>query len=153
MLKSSLIVLALAALASQARAASCNLISGYFKTTTSQCRYSRDGVKFFDEGSKDIKITYSENLNVLTVLMNVSSGPYTLSYVADGKEQIGRPMFEGEKYVAQCENNHLHVRAEMSALKNPFIHDYNLTVDGKMVYQESFEGDSFIRVCEMERGQ
>jgi hypothetical protein len=49
------------------------------------------------------------------------------------------------------ENIHIHIRADVSALKHPLIHDYTITADGKMVYQESFEGSTFIRICEMDK--
>ena len=54
-------------------------------------------------------------------------------------------------HTAQCENNHIHIRAEMSALKYPLIRDYTITTEGKLVYKESFEGDTFFRICEMDR--
>ena len=133
------------------QAGTCNLVSGYFKTTTTECRYSHDGVNFFNEGHKDIKIAYTEKTDSLNVLMNVSGSSYSLNYTVDGKVQNGRPMYEGEKYTASCENNHIHVRAEMSAFKHPLIHDYTITDEGKMIYEESFEGSSFVRICEMDR--
>lgn len=147
----TVIALALLIGSVSAHAGTCDLISGSFKTTTTECKYSHDGVTFYPEGYKDINLAYKEQGEALTVVMNVSSGPYTLNFVADGKPQTGRPMFEGEKYTAQCENNHIHTRSEMSALKYPLIHDFTATPDGKMTYQESFEGDKFVRICEMER--
>lgn len=134
-----------------AQAGTCDLISGSFKTTTSVCRYSHDGEKFFNEGHKQIKIAFQERNKALAIVMDVSQGPYTLNYIADGKEQVGRPTYEGNKYIAQCENNHIHTRAEMQGLKRPLITDFMITSDGKMVYQQSFEGSSFVRICEMDR--
>lgn len=132
-------------------AGTCNFVSGSFETTTKECQYSHDGVNFFNEGYKDINIIYNEQNKELTVVMDVSHGPYTLTYVTDGKMQAGRPMFEGESYVAECENNHIRIRAEMSALKYPIVFEYKAEADGKLIYQQKFEGGNFIRNCEMHR--
>jgi len=125
-------------------AGTCDLVSGYFKTTTSQCQYSHDGVTFYNEGYDDIRVAYVEQTHGLTVVMHVSNGPYILNYIADGTEKAGRPMYEGDKYIAQCDNNHIHTRAVMSALKFPMLTDFTMTHDGKMFYKQSFEGDSFV---------
>ncbi len=134
-----------------ARAATCGLVSGSFKTTTSECQHSLDGVTFYNEGYKDINISYTEKTYALTIVMNVSNGAYTLNYIADNNERIGRPMYEGDKYTAYCENNHIHTRALMSELKSPMLTDFTMTEDGKMVYKQYFEGDTFVRICKMDR--
>ena len=132
-------------------AGTCDLVSGSFKTTTSECQYSTDGINFYNEGYKDINVAYSEQTFALKIVMNVSYGAYTLNYIADGKERAGRPMYEGDKYTAQCENNHIHTRAVMSALKYPMLTDFTMTADGKMFYRQTFEGDRFVRICNMNR--
>ncbi len=131
-----------------ANAGTCDLISGSFKTKTAECYTIHNGVHYGD-GYMEIRTAYNESAKSLNVEM--VSRNYSLSYVADGKEQTGRPQFEGSKYTAQCDNNHAHIRADLG-MKFPLLYDYSINADGKLVYQESFEGDSsFVRVCEMDR--
>lgn len=134
-----------------AHADACDQISGYFKTTTVECKYSHDGVNFFNEGYKDINFDYDKASKRLAVTMNVSTGPYDLSYVVDGQENVGRPMYEGDKYLAKCENNNFHIRAVFSALKKPLVHSYSFQENGVLTFQETLEGSTFIRVCELDR--
>lgn len=129
----------------------CDLFTGKYKTVSTPCRYSHDGVKFFNEGYREFHIAYKEQGNLLRVVMNPEDGTYTLNYNADGKEHVGRPDFEGDKYTAICSNNQIHVRAVVSALKYPLVTDYTLTSMDKLTYRESFEGSSFTRICEMDR--
>lgn len=129
----------------------CSLVSGSFRTVAFECRYSRDGIIFYNDGYKDISLDYAERTNALTIVMNLSSSPYTLNFIADGRPQTGRPAYEGDKYTALCENNSIHARTVTSILKYPWIRDYTITSKGTMIYKESFEGDSFVRICEMDR--
>jgi hypothetical protein len=131
-----------------AQAGTCDLISGSFKTKTAECYTIHNGVQYGD-GYMEIRTDYNESAKSFKVEM--VSRKYSLSYVADGKEQTGRPQFEGSKYTAQCENNQAHIRADLG-MKFPLLYDYSINTNGKLVYQESFEGDtSFVRVCEMDR--
>lgn len=132
-----------------ALAGTCDLVSGTFKTVSSQCEYSHDGVKFFPEGGKEIGISFQADSKVLSIAM--ISDKYKLSYVADGMEQIGRPQFEGDSYTADCENNQIHIRGVFSAYKHPMITDFVVNTDGSMSYKQSFEGNNFVRICEMNR--
>ena len=107
-----------------------------------------NGVRSSD-GHREVRISYDENAQNLRV--DFVSRNYWVNYVADGKEQIGRPQFEGDKYIATCQDNHAHIRAEFSALMKPLIHTYTVNDEGKLSFKEAFEADtSFIRVCEME---
>ena len=128
--------------------ATCDLLSGSFKTMT-ECYVIHNGVRSSD-GHRELRISYDENTKNFRV--DFVSSNYWVNYVADGKEQGGRPQFEGDKYTAICKDNHAHIRAEFSALKKPLIHSYAVIDEGKLSFKEAFEADtSFIRVCEMER--
>lgn len=132
-----------------AYARTCDSISGSFKTVSSPCNYSHDGVVFYPEAYKEISIDYNKNSMVLSVAM--TSDNYKLNYIADGNEQPSRPHFEGDKYVANCENNQIHIRGVFISLKHPMITEFAVGSDGSMIYKQSYEGSSFIRVCEMDR--
>ncbi len=134
-----------------AHAGTCDLVSGSFKTTTVACQHTYDGKTFFEEGYNDIKVSFNEESHELTIVMNVSHNPYTLNYIADGKEREGRPMYEGDKYTAVCENNNIRTRAVMSALKYPLLTDFVMSRGGEMLFKQSFEGNSYLRFCKMDR--
>ena len=132
-----------------ANAENCDNISGTFQTTTEECKYSRDGVNFYNEGHKKIRLTYTEVTNKFDVEMQ--SAGYSLHYIADGAEQVGRPYFEGNTYVAQCMDNKAKVRGVFELLRFPLIKSFELNNEDKLTYKETFEGDSSIRICEMDR--
>lgn len=130
-------------------AGTCELVSGSFKTVSSACNYSHDGMAFYSDGYKEFRIHFDERSKFLSIAM--TSDNYTLSYIADGKEQLGRPNFEGDKYVANCKNNHIHIRGLFSALINPMIMTFVVGTDGNMIYKQTFEGSNVVRVCELDR--
>jgi len=131
-----------------ANAGTCDLISGSFKSITAECYTIHNGVKYGD-GTMEIRTAFNETLKSLNVAM--VSRNYSLSYIADGNEQVGNPLYEGSKYTAKCENNHAHIRADLGLTK-PLVYDYSISLDDKLIYQEALEGDSsFVRVCEMDR--
>ncbi len=136
-------------------AGSCDAVTGLFKTTTMECRSTRDRVSYRNQGHRDILITFDQVNKKLRIVQNYSGGmwmTYKVNYIVDGTEHAGRPLYEGEKYTATCEDNRIHIRAQMRARSNPnLIHDYTLTDDGKLTFKESFAGNSFEFVCEMVR--
>lgn len=134
-----------------AHAGTCDQISGFFKTTTAECKYSHDGVKFYNDGHKSVGISYDSNNKNLTIEMGRPNNPFTLIYLANGQPQNGRPMFEGDIYTATCSNNRIFIRAEMPQLKYPLIYEFEIQSDGSLSYRESFDGSTFVRFCEMNR--
>lgn len=131
-----------------ANAGTCDLITGHFKTKTTECYTIHNGGKY-GGGYMEISAAFNEKAKSLNV--DMVSRNYSLNYLVNGKEQIGRPQLEGIKYSAQCENNHAHIRADIG-LKYLINYDYSINSDGNLVYQETVEGGSnFIRVCEMDR--
>ena len=130
-------------------AGTCDSISGSYKTVSSPCSYSHDGQTFFLEEHQEFSVDF--DLNSKIFLVDMTSNNYNLNYIADGNEQQGRPQFEGDKYVAKCENNNIKIRAFFNILKRPMITEFAFNEDGSVIYKQSFEGNNFVRVCEMDR--
>lgn len=132
-----------------AHADTCDQISGKFKTTTVDCKYTHDGINFFNWGPKDINFDYNKANKMLSVRVNSYSDYYHLMYIVDGQERLGHPMYEGDKYLAKCKNNNFNIRAVFRALNRPLVHTYSFKKDGVLTFQETHEGSTYIQVCEL----
>jgi hypothetical protein len=131
----------------------CNFASGGFKTVLHECTHTTDGKTFVNEGHKAINAEYYKNTEQFVVTMNVgSNSEYQLRYIVDGKEHKGRPMFEGDTYAAECDNNGISIRAVSSDRKYPMVTLF-LTTAKRLLYKQSFEGDPFLRICYLERNK
>ena len=60
-------------------------------------------------------------------------------------------MYEGDKYLAKCENNNFHIRAVFSTLNKPLVRSYSYQEKGVLIFQEILEGSAIIRICELDR--
>lgn len=128
---------------------SCDDLSGAFSTTY-ECRYSHDGVRFFKEGHRSMQVNYRRSNRQLMVHLGFASDAIFLSYVVNGEEQIGRREFEGERYAAECADNHITITSQMPGLKFPLVTEFFYQQEGKLFYRESMQGSSFVRECELE---